>query len=81
MIQKLIVTLILDIVIGLFLENSTKLLVISHPLTQREPSKFPTFFNPAAKLNRDISIEIYKSFIKDKKEENILFVDTMAGPW
>ena len=61
------------------LENSTKLLVPSHALTQREPSKFPTFFNPAAKLNRDISIEIYKSFIKDKKEENISFVDTMAG--
>ena len=61
------------------LENSTKLLVPSVSLIQKEPSKFPTFFNPAAKLNRDISILIYKIFIKDKKEENISFVDTMAG--
>jgi len=60
------------------LENSTKLLVPSHSLIQKEPSKFPTFFNPAAKLNRDISIRIYKNFVKDRKE-NISFVDTMAG--
>jgi tRNA (guanine26-N2/guanine27-N2)-dimethyltransferase len=47
-------------------------------LTQKEPPKFPTFFNPAAKLNRDISIQIYKNFVKDKNE-NTSFVDTMAG--
>lgn len=60
-------------------ENITSFLVPSNAITEREPSKFPVFFNPAAKFNRDISIHIYKNFIYDKKEKDISFVDAMTG--
>ncbi len=60
-------------------ENNTKLMVPSNAIKEREPSKFPVFFNPAAKFNRDVSIQIYKAFIENKKEKEINFIDTMAG--
>ena len=60
-------------------ENITSFLVPSNAIKEREPSKFPVFFNPAAKFNRDISIQIYKNFINDKKEKDISFVDAMTG--
>ena len=60
-------------------ENNTKLMVPSNAIKEREPSKFPVFFNPAAKFNRDVSIQIYKTFIENRKEKEINFIDTMAG--
>ncbi len=59
-------------------EGEVTLLVPSHALTQKEPPKFPAFFNPAAKFNRDISILIYRHFI-DQSRKNISFVDSMCG--
>ena len=53
-------------------------MVPSQALTQKEPPKFPAFFNPAAKFNRDISILIYRHFI-DQSRKNISFVDSMCG--
>ena len=60
-------------------ENNTKLMVPSNAIKEKEPSKFPVFFNPAAKFNRDVSIQIYKAFIENRKEKEINFIDTMAG--
>lgn len=62
-------------------ENNTKVMVPTNAIKEKEPSKFPVFFNPAAKFNRDISIQIYKTFIRNRKKEEkeTSFVDTMAG--
>src|ERR1044072_9372165 len=60
-------------------ENDTKFLVPSDSLREKEPSKLPVFFNPAAKYNRDVSIHVYKTFINNNTKKNISFVDAMAG--
>jgi tRNA (guanine26-N2/guanine27-N2)-dimethyltransferase len=60
-------------------ENDTKFLVPADSLREKEPSKLPVFFNPAAKFNRDISIYIYKTFINNNTRKNISFVDAMTG--
>jgi len=39
-------------------EGRTKLLVPAQSLTSRTPETFPVFFNPAAKLNRDVSVAV-----------------------
>jgi tRNA (guanine26-N2/guanine27-N2)-dimethyltransferase len=39
-------------------EGRTKLLVPADSLTSRVPETFPVFFNPAAKLNRDVSVAV-----------------------
>ena len=54
-------------------------MVPSNAIKEKEPSKFPVFFNPAAKFNRDVSIQIYKTFIESKKNKENSFVDTMTG--
>lgn len=59
-------------------EGEVTLLVPSQALAQKEPPKFPAFFNPAAKFNRDISILIYRHYI-DQSRNNISFVDSMCG--
>lgn len=59
-------------------EGEVTLLVPTQSVTQMEPPKFPAFFNPAAKFNRDISILIYRHFI-DQSRKNISFVDSMCG--
>jgi tRNA (guanine26-N2/guanine27-N2)-dimethyltransferase len=59
-------------------EGGVTLLVPSQAINQKEPPKFPAFFNPAAKYNRDISILIYRNFI-DQSRKNISFVDSMCG--
>ena len=59
-------------------EGEVTLLVPAQSVTQMEPPKFPAFFNPAAKFNRDISILIYRHFI-DQSRKNISFVDSMCG--
>jgi tRNA (guanine26-N2/guanine27-N2)-dimethyltransferase len=60
-------------------ENDTRFLIPSSALKEKEPSKFPVFFNPAAKFSRDVSIQIYKIFIDKKKEKDFSFVDSMTG--
>jgi hypothetical protein len=59
-------------------EGEVTLLVPSQAINQKEPPKFPAFFNPAAKYNRDISILIYRNSI-DQSRKNISFVDSMCG--
>ena len=59
-------------------EGEVTLLVPSQALAQNEPPKYPAFFNPAAKFNRDISILIYRNYI-DQSRKNISFVDSMCG--
>ncbi len=60
-------------------ENTTGFMVPSNTIKEKEPSKFPVFFNPAAKFNRDVSIQIYKTFVESKKNSENSFVDTMTG--
>lgn len=59
-------------------EGEVTLLVPSQAINRKEPPKFPAFFNPAAKYNRDISILIYRNSI-DQSRKNISFVDSMCG--
>ena len=59
-------------------EGDVTLLVPSQALAQKEPPKFPAFFNPAAKFNRDVSILIYRHYI-DHSRKNISFIDSMCG--
>ena len=59
-------------------EGDVTLLVPSTALAKKEPPKFPAFFNPAAKFNRDISILIYRHYI-DQSRKKISFVDSMCG--
>jgi len=59
-------------------EGDTQILVPALSLIQREPSKFPAFFNPAARFNREISILIYKSFLQLPRK-NYSFVDSLCG--
>ena len=65
-----------------FLENvegNTRLLVPAASLNKKIPPKTPAFFNPAAKLNRDISVLIYKTFISEFKEHAKSFADAFSG--
>jgi tRNA (guanine26-N2/guanine27-N2)-dimethyltransferase len=59
-------------------EGYTQILVPSPSLIQKEPSKFPAFFNPAARFNREISIMIYKNFLRFPRK-NLSFVDSLCG--
>ncbi len=59
-------------------EGDTQILVPYLSLKQKEPSKFPAFFNPAAKFNRDVSILIYKNFLLNFTKK-ISFIDSLCG--
>ena len=58
-------------------EGKTKLLVPPASLTERVPPKVPAFFNPAAKLNRDLSVLAYKAYVPKLKERTL--ADGFAG--
>lgn len=58
-------------------EGKTWLLVPPASLTERVPSKVPAFFNPAAKLNRDLSMLAYKAYVPKLKERTL--ADGFAG--
>jgi tRNA (guanine26-N2/guanine27-N2)-dimethyltransferase len=60
-------------------EGNTRLLVPAASLNKKIPPKKPAFFNPAAKLNRDISVLIYKTFISEFKEHAKSFADAFSG--
>jgi tRNA (guanine26-N2/guanine27-N2)-dimethyltransferase len=58
-------------------EGKTILLVPPESLTARVPPKTPAFFNPAARLNRDLSITAYRAFLPSLKDKT--FADGFAG--
>ncbi len=60
-------------------EGNTKLLVPFLSLTSRVPPKNPAFFNPSAKLSRDISILVYRAFLHDKTRTQKTFADPLSG--
>jgi tRNA (guanine26-N2/guanine27-N2)-dimethyltransferase len=64
---------------GETLEGSTKLLVPALSLTTRVPPKSPAFFNPSAKLSRDISILAYRAFLQDMSKNKKTFGDPLSG--
>ena len=59
-------------------EGTTKLLIPAESLQVSSPSKIPAFFNPRAKLNRDLSIVAYSSFLKNSVGPKV-FLDSLAG--
>jgi tRNA (guanine26-N2/guanine27-N2)-dimethyltransferase len=61
------------------IEGNTRLLVPAASLTKKVPPKTPAFFNPAAKLNRDISILLYRTFISECKHHTKTFADAFSG--
>lgn len=54
-------------------EGSTDLLVPAASLTAKDPETFPAFFNPAARVNRDVSVAIAKA------TKPATFLDALAG--
>jgi tRNA (guanine26-N2/guanine27-N2)-dimethyltransferase len=60
-------------------EGDTRLLVPAASLTEKVPPKRPAFFNPAAKLNRDISVLVYRNFISEYKQYAKSFADAFSG--
>ncbi|MEM2923237.1 MAG: tRNA (guanine(10)-N(2))-dimethyltransferase [Candidatus Nitrosocaldus sp.] len=59
------------------IEGSTRLLVPEASLVSDVPPKQPAFYNPAARVSRDVSIVAYNAFIKQVDEKS--FADALAG--
>ena len=53
-------------------EGDTKLLVPKKSLTDKVPPKKPAFFNPKARVNRDLSIIAYAGFLKNFENPKIM---------
>jgi tRNA (guanine26-N2/guanine27-N2)-dimethyltransferase len=64
---------------GKTVEGNTKLLVPALSLTSRVPPKNPAFFNPSAKLSRDISILVYRAFLHDMTIKQKTYADPLSG--
>ncbi|MDP9499231.1 MAG: tRNA (guanine-N1)-methyltransferase, partial [Thermoproteota archaeon] len=63
-------------------EGRTKLLVPKNSLEEKVPPHSPAFFNPLARLNRDLSIYIYNIFLdqyNNNKNNQITFADSFGG--
>jgi tRNA (guanine26-N2/guanine27-N2)-dimethyltransferase len=58
-------------------EGETTLLVPPESLTAKVPPKTPAFFNPAARLNRDLSMIAYRAFASTLASKT--FADGFAG--
>ena len=58
-------------------EGKTTFLVPQQSLAAKVPSKTPAFFNPAAKLNRDLSVLAYKAFTPSLARKT--FADALTG--
>ena len=59
-------------------EGQTKLLVPKNSLLEKVPPRYPAFFNPLARFNRDLSIYIYNIFLEEynnTKNNQITFAD------
>lgn len=61
------------------IEGKTRLLVPAVSLIGKVPPKVPAFFNPSAKLNRDISIVAYRAFMQDLKKSKKTLADSFSG--
>lgn len=59
-------------------EGKTKLIVPKRSISDTVPPKKPVFFNPRAKLSRDLSLIVYKTFLSDFVGPKI-FLDGLAG--
>ncbi len=59
-------------------EGRTILMVPKYSLTAKPPPKTPAFFNPAAKLNRDLSILAYSAFAAAASGKKT-FADSFSG--
>lgn len=59
-------------------EGNTKILVPKGSLEDKVPPRDIAFFNPRAKLSRDLSIIAYSAFLKDFEEPKI-FLDGLSG--
>jgi tRNA (guanine26-N2/guanine27-N2)-dimethyltransferase len=59
-------------------EGKTILIVPRSSLTAKVPAKIPAFFNPAAKLNRDLSILAYSAFSASSSGKKT-FADSFTG--
>ncbi len=59
-------------------EGKTTLLVPKLSIESSIPPKMPAFYNPQAKLNRDLSIFIYKAIAK-KLSGHVRMADSLAG--
>jgi tRNA (guanine26-N2/guanine27-N2)-dimethyltransferase len=60
-------------------EGNTRLIVPKEALEESVPPKQPAFYNPAARLNRDISIIAYNSLINDVGLRERTFADALSG--
>ncbi len=58
-------------------EGRTKLVVPKSSLTAKVIPKMPAFFNPAAKLNRDLSVLAYSAFASSSGKK--IFADSLTG--
>ncbi len=59
-------------------EGKTALLVPKASIESNIPPKIPAFYNPQAKLNRDLSIFIYRAIAK-KLSRHVRMADSLAG--
>lgn len=59
-------------------EGRTKILVPKKSLTDKAPPKKPAFYNPKARMNRDLSIIAYAAFLRDFQGPKI-FIDCMSS--
>lgn len=60
------------------IEGETSLQVPTPSLIEKIPPKSPAFFNPQAKLNRDISMGVYRVFTENRKSP-IIMADSLSG--
>ena len=61
-------------------EGNTRLLVPSNSIKEKIPPKNPAFFNPLARLNRNISILVYNAFLeKNNIQGDISFADSLSS--
>jgi tRNA (guanine26-N2/guanine27-N2)-dimethyltransferase len=58
-------------------EGRTTFLVPQSSLTEKVPPKAPAFFNPAARLNRDLSVLAYRAFAPSLDRKT--FADSFTG--
>ena len=60
------------------IEGNTRLVVPKKSITDKVPPKKPAFFNPKAKLNRDLSIIAYAAFL-NKFDGPKIFLEGLSG--
>jgi tRNA (guanine26-N2/guanine27-N2)-dimethyltransferase len=60
------------------MEGTTKILVPEDSIKNKVPPKNPAFFNPRAKLSRDLSIVAYSAFLENFEGPKV-FLDGLSG--